>query len=69
MLKTSPKNTMDSPSPYFHESPRSVQGLRLFRFDRPTGDIYVLWPGLIFIVAVLVIWGFAVHVADRLVFG
>lgn len=69
MQKNSEKSIMDSPSPYFYRSKASVHGLKLFHFDRETGGVTVLWSGLIFIVAVLVIWGFAVHVADRLVFG
>ena len=62
-------NAMDSPSPAEARQGFPVQGLRLFRFDRETGNVYVLWTSLIVIVAVPVAWGFAVHVADRMIFG
>jgi hypothetical protein len=45
--------------------------LKLLVADRrPWGyEIGVRWTALCVIVGILIAWGFAVHVADRLIFG
>lgn len=32
-------------------------------------DVYISWRGLVVIVAILTFWGFAVHMADRMIWG